>query len=607
MQRDRKYEKGEATQFITRRKAIQRLQLSLPDFRRLCILKGIYPQEPKKKKVVGHGSKTPRTYYHVKDIAFLSHEPIIRKFREFKHFMRKIKKAKEKNERAKAERLRINRPVYKLDHIVRERYPTFTDALRDLDDCLSMCFLFATFPKSSHILLHRVQLCRRLTVEFMHYVIASRSLSKVFISIKGIYFQADINGVKVNWVIPHKFSHQFSVGVDYKIMQIFVEFYTTLLGFVNYRLYNSINLFYPPQLAIKRKKKVNEEDKCSNQDFYEEQLGALTPELKKHGDGVQDEDEIDHFPITDSEDPDEMEKAKMEIKNHAKFQKLFQGLKFFLNREVPREYMVFIIRCFGGTVSWGNTGTIGYTYQEDDQTITHQIVDRPQQEKKFLSRYYIQPQWVFDSVNCRKLLPVEDYFPGVLLPPHLSPFVTEEDGEYVPPEKLSRMYEDGDDEVEQVEEEEEEEEDEEDEDDEEIEDEANESESEESGTESTDLKTKSENKENGETKKLWKKQKRARKKRQLAEQDVSTVPKKPSTKKMLVIRGAEETEDVDVRIKQRAREELKLAEMMIPKKKRRLYDKIVTRKKKIAQETNALQKKRMAIDKMQRKKKSKNF
>lgn len=54
-------------------------------------------------------------------------------------------------------------------------------------------------------------------------------------------------------------------------------------------------------------------------------------------------------------------------------------------------------------------------------------------------RYYIQPQWVFDSVNARLCLPVADYFVGVMLPPHLSPFVTEKEGDYIPPEKMKLL------------------------------------------------------------------------------------------------------------------------------------------------------------------------
>lgn len=83
--------KSAASRYVTRNQALNRLQLKLGDFRRLCILKGIHPREPKK-KTQGQG----KTYYHVKDIAFLHHEPLLEKFRELRAYARKLKRAKAK-------------------------------------------------------------------------------------------------------------------------------------------------------------------------------------------------------------------------------------------------------------------------------------------------------------------------------------------------------------------------------------------------------------------------------------------------------------------------------------------------------------------------------
>ena len=91
------------------------------------------------------------------------------------------------------------------------RYPSFADALRDLDDCLTLIYLFANFPLLKKLHEPRLRLCRRLSVEFLHYVIASGSLKKCFISIKGYYFQAEIQGETITWIIPHKLGHRVSL------------------------------------------------------------------------------------------------------------------------------------------------------------------------------------------------------------------------------------------------------------------------------------------------------------------------------------------------------------------------------------------------------------
>merc|ERR1719312_2305425 len=119
---------------------------------------------------------------------------------------------------------------------------------------------------------------------------------------------------------------------------------------------------------------------------------------------------------------------------------LFKGLKFFLGREVPREPLVFMIRAVGGEVSWDSSVGVGATFSQSDAGITHQVMDRDAKTAGdlVLGRFYIQPQWIFDSINRREKCREKDYALGETLPPHLSPFVSERErrvGDYVPPEQ----------------------------------------------------------------------------------------------------------------------------------------------------------------------------
>ncbi|XP_059482472.1 pescadillo homolog [Neocloeon triangulifer] len=571
--RKKKYEAGAAQRYITRKSAMKKLQLTLKDFRKLCILKGIYPREPSNRRKAQKGKTGIKTLYHAKDIKFLSHEPLIWKLREFKIFAKRMGTARATKNFEKIRQYLESRPHLKVDHIVKERYPTFIDAVRDMDDCLTLCFMFSTFPSIKHVRRDFSSLCRRLTVEFMHYVMAARALRKVFISIKGYYFQADISGQTVTWIVPHvfPFKPESKDDVDFKIMASFVEFYTVMLGFINFKLYHSLNLYYPPKFPASSK---DAESKIlvDQEAFVSERIAALNLNLLK-SDGtsneyVEEEFEMDDIPLID--DPDKIAEIREEREKVKRLKTLFKGLKVFVNREVPREPVVFVLRCFGAEVSWDPLLFVGSTFDEHDTKITHQIIDRPSLERSYLSRYYVQPQWVFDCVNARKLLPEVDYLMGKTLPPHLSPFTTAREGQYQPPEEQA-LREGVPLKPEEAESEE------------------GASEDEEENSEDNGSEDATSEEESGEEDEAGD-----------SEEEISSKDKK--VKEMAVIAGEVTKENPRQKQIDEAAQ-LRLRERMIARKHRKLYRSMMKGRRKREQEVNLLKKKRKVIEEESKKEK----
>ena len=104
--------------------------------------------------------------------------------------------------------------------------------------------------------------------------------------------------------------------------------------------------------------------------------------------------------------PEEAElqkKAKEEETKLKKLQGLFSGCRFFLAREVPREALTFVIRSFGGVVSWEESGAAGARYPESDENITHQVVDRPALTHRYLSRLAMVKMYTCASTSTTTL------------------------------------------------------------------------------------------------------------------------------------------------------------------------------------------------------------
>lgn len=426
-QKKRKGQEGAAVEYITRPRALRKLQLSLSDFRRLCILKGIYPRDLKRKNRVGGSGSNKKTIYLAKDISFLSHEPLLAKFRTLQAFHKRLRRYVGRRDWTKVRSLEKHvKPEIKLDHLVRERYPTFSDALRDLDDPLSMLALFSTLPRTEEQS-HQAETaaeCARLLREFEAYVMATGGLRKAFISIKGIYYQAEVLGVPITWVVPHEFATPVPTDVDFKVMLTFLDFYRTLMRFVNYRLFARLGWPYPSSAAAGGGFVAEDEQVVL--------ASALPP--------IEARDEI--FPGGE--------------------QRPLAGSQIFISREVPLKMLAFVLQCMGATISFPRQQPLEETdgkeggappaltaslLNEDDPSLTHQIVDRPALSRMFVGREYVQPQWVFDSLNAGQLLDMAPYRMGASLPPHLSPFVNEQEEEEEEQEGEEEMMEEQEEEV----------------------------------------------------------------------------------------------------------------------------------------------------------------
>ena len=406
-------------------------------------------------------------------------------------------------------------PRMTLDHVIKERYPTFVDALRDLDDCLSMLYLFANLPSTETVPPKTIQLCQRLILEFEHYLIRTNSLRKSFLSIKGIYYQATIQSQDILWLVPYKFVQRVTNDVDFRIMGTFIEFYTTLLGFVNYRLYTSIGLVYPPKFNAKSddqgaelaaftlegrnqatitgaqnaaddttmvNKQVSEKaqaeaDKLLSAPSQEEpsssyatanenpssSAATVVPEGEEN---TTNADGLDTFTALDDTSDPLYQPTGLSASTASS---LFSEMTIFLSRETPRAPLEFLLRSFGcNKIAWDTVlGPGAYTSDESDRRITHQIVDRPnlplpaipdedeaetqaaiakgrlRPGERVPGRVYIQPQWVWDSINAGRLLRTDLYAPGAALPPHLSPWVKAKRGEYDPTKSLAEQEGEG--------------------------------------------------------------------------------------------------------------------------------------------------------------------
>ena len=292
---------------------------------------------------------------------------------------------------------------------------------------------------------------------------------------------------------PYMCFGQIPVDVDVRVMLTFLELYQTLLGFVFFKLYTDLGLIYPPSLDATKDecaagvgayslqertivhpgseangvstnntvdvagKMISGKDVRKTIKSIEATQGDVVEIVPQPQPEVVVEEEEEFIAQPSKSDATASSnlptlKSLMELPSSVNTG-LFAPYTFFLSRETPRPLLEFIIRAFGGHVGWTPSQGGGSPIQEDDEAITHVIVDRPTQAPlappsfaqvtselaeegevaKGLRRRrkYVQPQWVVDCINKGKVLLEGPYERGKTLPPHLSPF-EEAEGAYDP-------------------------------------------------------------------------------------------------------------------------------------------------------------------------------
>lgn len=132
-------------------------------------MKGIYPRVPPSFKRLNDGGAKRKVYYHTKDIAYLSHDKLIDEFRIRRTQKNKISHAKKSKNTEKYLDLKCAETQIDVSHVIRDKYPTFDDAINDLDDCLTTCSAFLFMNKTRSKALGHINLARRLLGNFYGY------------------------------------------------------------------------------------------------------------------------------------------------------------------------------------------------------------------------------------------------------------------------------------------------------------------------------------------------------------------------------------------------------------------------------------------------------
>ncbi|KAI4291473.1 pescadillo [Pancytospora philotis] len=347
--------------YVSRALAVKKLKLTPRQFDRMVVLCAIYPIQAPERNCL---DKVEGWYYTIEDIKKIYYSNAYDVLFRNQKYEAKRERCIEFN---RTDRLDLYREEeYGLVELVKTRYSCFGESLADLGNSLRMLYFVRMLG---------VDDVADTLAEFEEYLLGRRLLESAFLSRRGVYFSFRVENVAVVWSVP-----------------------------------------YPAQdfgALIEVKQDLEKTLKFSSVDFLD---------FDSSSDGSVEEE------IIDPNDPERLDVSLLKyaapvLSTHARLvvhklkllygaqcaQRggLFDGKKVHVAiKSIPRE-IEFVLKSEGADLVDPCDAEIVIAESVD------QLVDGVQ---------YLQAQFVFDSLNSKKLLDPKLYTVGKELPAHKSPF-----------------------------------------------------------------------------------------------------------------------------------------------------------------------------------------
>ncbi|EOB14614.1 Pescadillo like protein [Nosema bombycis CQ1] len=361
--------------FASKKLIMEKLDLKPKDFDLLVSLTGIHPYVPKRKEKY---DLTDDFYFKISDYEKIKHSHVIK---TIKYNNKRLKKKQDLIDNRLYDKAEDIKPrEFKYVDLVKDRYSSLPKALDDLGDSLTSLCLSKRLNLDEEV--------DQIINDFYSFCINHGLLVHGFMSTKGIYYEINIENIRIIWLNPYPNT------TLQEIIKIKIDepkpFKWSKLNFLHFASDDE-------DLGEEEFEPVNDPNKL------DVSLLSYSLPFQKF-----------HLKLI-------LFKLKKLLVEHEKQRQDFLGMKFRIENENIREDLILVIKSLSGEIV-------------EDDSFDFCIGERIENYTE--GKVYLHPQYVFDTLNSQGNISFEDYKIGKKIPKHISPFALTN---FVNPDVLSTL------------------------------------------------------------------------------------------------------------------------------------------------------------------------